>query len=865
MIRIDGRESAHLRSRVEDLSQVPNLVSYTGLFAAVTPIQTPSVTKHGEVENSYYEPVLIRDVDSLISIFGDPRIDPEKYIDLYSIMQIIKSGGTCYVAKVYSGDTNNYDVYVSEEYAHFYDSGEGNNFPSGVGYTLVHDTDTDSWIYKNGGVTVNIKNKYKILSATATPPVSASFTDGSGNTLTFTAKPDSSIDNTCHIEISPKSASSYEVAIMKDAGGGSFTPVVDKVINFTDTLKASDFDFPEFTNKLNIEGFTSIPVSGASANFTSTSITLTPDQFTYTFNPVSCNDYNLSLKINEGVLEDTPSAVALGSTVLDEDWKETALLNTEDNLTLNPVSGNVYNTMAIKHKLLVREIKNNAGGVIPSSNYTAETVVEDLESPTPYKIVVTFKATTTVTNPVITRVTLSDGPAIEADSTSSEELIITTGITRSKPFSSKIYYYNMAVSLNNAPLCSAKVRLDEGLSNELFVNSLNSSLRPYLQLRLVNQDPKLSTIVRQMYDLYIPMFDGDASLTNIVLPDAKIQGNVATDSFSVIFDSYINAINQYKDRRYAGRLMADLTAPITNSDGELIHLPAEERRALHYTIKEVASERKDTIAVLSTPYYDGTAIMSLDDVCNWVSSNGKYSGLWEYGTSNTTEPAQQSFYLEIYYSWLNVKCDKFKNGVINIGSQTVLTAPANIVVNNILTSWRERGVQYPVAGDQYGVLPSYCSIVQNPRLQSDRDQLVQYRINPIYDTGTRGVQIYGNETLNAGYTDLNSAHIARTLVYLRSAIDEYTETLKFSINSQFLWDIWKNYVSHNILDPLKTLNGISEYEVLMGPETTSREEIANRRVNGVVRVIFYQSAEVFNLTYTVYSSSTTIAEATANS
>ena len=36
MIRNETRESAHLRSRVKDLSVVPNVVDYTGLFAAIT-------------------------------------------------------------------------------------------------------------------------------------------------------------------------------------------------------------------------------------------------------------------------------------------------------------------------------------------------------------------------------------------------------------------------------------------------------------------------------------------------------------------------------------------------------------------------------------------------------------------------------------------------------------------------------------------------------------------------------------------------------------------------------------------------------------------------------------------------------------
>ena len=103
MIRNETRESAHLRSRVKDLSVVPNVVDYTGLFAAITPI-----AKLNKNADGLYDPVLIRDTDSLIANFGDPRIDPKKYIDLYSIMQVVGNGTSCYVAKVNSGDSGVY-------------------------------------------------------------------------------------------------------------------------------------------------------------------------------------------------------------------------------------------------------------------------------------------------------------------------------------------------------------------------------------------------------------------------------------------------------------------------------------------------------------------------------------------------------------------------------------------------------------------------------------------------------------------------------------------------------------------------------------------------------------------------------------
>ena len=38
MLRVESRESAHVKSRVKDLSVVPNVASYTALLACITPI-----------------------------------------------------------------------------------------------------------------------------------------------------------------------------------------------------------------------------------------------------------------------------------------------------------------------------------------------------------------------------------------------------------------------------------------------------------------------------------------------------------------------------------------------------------------------------------------------------------------------------------------------------------------------------------------------------------------------------------------------------------------------------------------------------------------------------------------------------------
>ena len=144
MLKVENRESAHLRSRVKDLSVVPNVASFNGLFAAITPIAKASKNAEG-----LYEPILVRDNETLIANFGDPRTDPEKYIDLYSIMQLVGNGGTCYVSKVDSGNAGVYQFPFLADPLRQDDT-------SGANDTLVLDQVKDEPnTYK-----ANVRNKY---------------------------------------------------------------------------------------------------------------------------------------------------------------------------------------------------------------------------------------------------------------------------------------------------------------------------------------------------------------------------------------------------------------------------------------------------------------------------------------------------------------------------------------------------------------------------------------------------------------------------------------------------------------------------------------------------------------------------------
>lgn len=644
MRKNEGREAAHVKSRVKDLSKVPNLIDFVGLFCCITPIAPSDPDTEG-----LYEPVLIRDTESLIHTFGDPRIDPEKYIDLYTVYQIVNSGSSCYIAKVPSGDTATFSMFSKKS--------EASDIKTVAG---------------------SLDSERKVWTSTET----------------FDVK---------EIPVSVKSV----------VGAGDPTEL-----------------------------------------------------FNYTLSWDSDNKIKLTFS----------EALDSGATVTCE---------------------------------LVKEPEN---------------------------IKAFAKATAALT----------------------DSINVKMSVTQAKPYANKLYFLNVNLLLKGSTLLSCKVPLKSTTTNKSLIDAINSLLGSYLTLEL---DPELSpnafeddaelkeqSIVKMILDQVAPV-EESGSRSNVTSETALIPCKPLTKaSFDVTVGSYTKALSLFKDKQFTGCIMSDLTAPVTGTDGFLKEIDGEDRRGLQAVIKEVAAERRDVTALFSTPN-----ITDINDACEWVSATGTHTDLWEYGTENTTAYSEQSFYLEMYYSWLNQKCTKLVNGVPT-GTLVVPTAPAGIVIKNVLQSFKDRNPWFPVAGDQGGIIDGNCTVIKNPALKLDRDKLVSYRINPIYDTGTRGVQIYGNETLNAGYTDLNAAHIARTLVHIRSRVDEYTETCKFMLNNERTWSQWKNYVTTKILEPIQAGQGINTFEVKMGLDTTTPTEIANRIVKGQISLTFFQSAEIFDLTFEVDSS-----------
>ena len=719
----ETRESAHLRSRVTDLSVVPNLVSYNALLACITPLASQNV--EFSKTDSTYKPMLIRDVDTLIANFGDPRIDPEKYVDLYAIMRMVNNGGTCYLAKVYSGNGGKYLKTFNKEFNATKAPSDGN---TGTGTADQGTTDDGEYIIKiiNTSDQVNFPD-WKLV------------------------KPDGSDGKTWRT-VKPENIHAITGVTLVTVGEGE--PVLEPLEIVTET-PSNEKQVQINPNKLD-----------------------SIQHITFTFSSaVDLETNHLLIEVQE---DKTSPITIIASSALDSEVEITYKI-----ASLTP-SG-------IKTVCLFVEAKTKNDGLKLGSTR------------------------------VVLTPTLTNGEIISA-------------------LNSKLgTYIHFELYGDDQQYADCALSSVDGRDQYSIVKILNCGPKGKFFVK------KPATDVYEAQTVEIELTDTGA--------DTEAPGGSAT--FNVDLENYRKALDQYKDKRYSGCILADMTSKVTTGkDNSLKPMSPDELRTLHYYLKGIAAERKDCTVLLSTP----EDVKTINDACDFALSQASDSTKWEYGETPTTDYTLQSFYLEMYYPWLKIKCTKLGSTTPVSVNETV--APTAIVLDNILKSYRERGVHYPVAGDQYGQLSDTFSVINNPKTKFDRDQLVRARINPIWDTGKRGIQIYGNETLNAGYTDLNAAHIARTLVYIRNKIDEYTETLKFNINSVILWNRWKSYVSDYILEPLKSENALSDYEVMMGEDTTTREEIANRMLKGKIKLIFYQSAEIFDLDYIVYSSSNvTIADA----
>ena len=974
----EGREAAYVVSHVKDNSRITNTLDYAGLFACVTP-WGPKAKE--DSDTLVYAPVLIQDTDTLDRTFGDPRIDPEKYRDLYAVREIVKAGFSVYIAKVPSGDPASFALLLGDasdrstvteemrtdehgviDIPGICDIPEltgGRGIPA-LGFGMPFKVEDNAAKYTLDKNVVEMKEKgafgnslcVKLSCETITEDrveVGKIYTvhigKGSGDQvkeIDYLASSGDSIENAFagNAVVSgtfDKSKSEEELLTafnewrQMEGGSGVYhgawristiedlrtvydvekdTPLDElyEIVRFwRDTAKAGDFILIPFNESDPDDDLAHLIPNLTSYGASEGSVIAvdTPDvdwfsKSTDIKDAVKDNKYvvlmhgsdALATSVPQGTYGTYPSSVKIVSTetktrfgmniavamaiystanALTKDERSADMLGRflPDMVPCNskgddvPFKQDHFDGAKEKGKITFEALGSGdtrlciANSPVPCTclvegvDYTVSTEVK--EGKTHTRITVPMKLDTEGKPiPVIVKHTKATDPYAEAVSSITDKLYLKTDLVQLKPKALKLYAMDVKLYESydeTAPdkgiIKEARFSLPENLTNGSFISSLNSVLGSYLTFTLMEPYKEEG-------------FDIVKSLRALVTEGKNCSQPVELSEghFEVTVKEYQTALSEFIDPKYSGCFISELSAMVTREDGKIDHLSEtageSERRALHYLIKMIAADRKDLTCVFTTPHG-----LSLDQACNWVNSLGEYSDLWEYGSEGATSYAEQSFYCEMYWDWINVTCQKLNNGV---PSKTVVVpmSPAYQVIMKGLASYRVRGTFYPVAGEQGGVLGDEVRVTRNPSQKFERDKLINYHINPIYDLGVQGIQIYGNETLNPVYSDLSAAHIARTLIYIRSRVDRYTNTQVFSLNDLSLWQRWKQYVSSMILAPLASLGGIAAYNVKMGFDTTKAELIAQRKINGVIELQFVPDAEIYTVEFVVNSSANTV-------
>lgn len=871
-----GREAAYVTSRVKDLSLITNTPDFVGCFACITPKAHGSLENDENVayidsqgnidqsrseENKVYLPQLVRDVDTLDLLFGDPRVDPETYRDLYSVRYIIQNGFACYVAKVRSGNpfscmVTSKGLFANPDSKCPVNPQLDNEKLAALKTYLMGDPEASD---SEGATFFNVKSSIvgtNTLTVRLVPFKPYSLSQVSLEVIFNTqATPTSDVTQvaSARVTLTPDTKNADLVKTLNSYLGGdlvfslpdymddsSFATVDDAdefiepesenqhyicIVNallyicgiyefkhsddpnnpeYLDTLAMDDF--PALLGE-NLTLFTKYGLYGLDAvnkeNNPSSSDSNWPRSYSSKSNPAT---FECSISVIENAVLQVSSADYTRSFRTYNDVRYSGTFISE-------LASMVTYTEEKPHTIYVDnyEVVPNSSLVDGETYYKNENQFEDAD---PSYVEFTYSA--------------SEGlptENVEYEHHVYSDNALTTEVAPENLVDDTTYYYDSNEGTGGAQTVASFTYTSS--TPNIPTYTVEEAYIPYaLNGKRVERDPKFSNPNHPTY--YINNNEGTSAST----PQYEAVAAGATEA-----------------PKYNVNVLGEISS--------------DERRGLHYIIKDVAAQRKNLTCIFTTPYapYNDKdhPVFDLDTACDWVAARGDFSDLFEYGTSNTTVYAEQAFYCEMYWSWCKWRVVKLVNGLAT-GSSVVVVPASAFVIMNSMSSFRARGTFYPVAGDQGGVLSDSLTILQNPSTKAQRDKLISYRINPIFDTGVRGIQIYGNDTLNPQYTDLSAAHIARTLVNIRSRVDEYSETIKFSLNNQLTWGGWITYVSTKILDPIKALGGLQWYQVDMGYNTTTRDEISQRKIRGMISLQFTQSLEIIDLEFTVYASSLNMEE-----
>lgn len=175
----------------------------------------------------------------------------------------------------------------------------------------------------------------------------------------------------------------------------------------------------------------------------------------------------------------------------------------------------------------------------------------------------------------------------------------------------------------------------------------------------------------------------------------------------------------------------------------------------------------------------------------------------------------------------------------------VYMPPTRDVVRNIALTDNIAFPWFAVAGVQRGDVDAIKARVK--LTQTDRDVLYDGRINPIATFASEGVKIWGNKTMQIKDSALNRINVRRLLLQARKLISAVSIRLLFEQNDDVVRNQFLALVNP-ILDNIRSERGLTDFRVVLDsdPESIDRNELNGKIFLKPTRALEFISVE-FNI------------------
>jgi hypothetical protein len=140
--------------------------------------------------------------------------------------------------------------------------------------------------------------------------------------------------------------------------------------------------------------------------------------------------------------------------------------------------------------------------------------------------------------------------------------------------------------------------------------------------------------------------------------------------------------------------------------------------------------------------------------------------------------------------------------------------------------------------------------------QENLDDLYPEKINPITAFQGQGVKVWGQKTVNASVSALERINVRRLMLTLRRRIRSIA---KANIFEQYTSDALLGFqrLIEPVLKEVQDLGGVDQYKVQIDTTTTTKLDIANRTIRGIIVIRPTKSLEFLDVTFTLTRDSVT--------